>query len=91
MRLHPQQIDWLAFRVVKELTSSGQLLVDNFDETVAHLRAVMAEEVKRDEALDAEAQAILEQHREEIRAAGGDFHAAFLRMRRVLAEKKGIV
>lgn len=91
MRLNKRQMEWMAFHLVKDLEEAGHLLVDDFNATEKRLLHLLQEEVAKDEALDAEAHAMLEEHKAALSAAGADYREAFLRMRKKLAGEKGII
>ncbi len=91
MRLSPDEIEFIARKIVKTLVTAERLEVD--DETrVAHgIARVIADELLIEDKLNEEVRDILAQHTSQMERSDITYSDMFKKTKRELAKKKGIV
>jgi uncharacterized protein len=91
MRLSPDEIEFIARKIVKTLVAAERLEVD--DETrVAHgIARVIADELLIEDKLNEEVRDILSQHASQMERSDITYSDMFKKTKRELAKKKGIV
>jgi uncharacterized protein len=91
MRLSPDEIEFIARKIVKTLVAAERLEVD--DETrVAHgIARVIADELLIEDKLNEEVREILSQHTSQMERSDITYSDMFKKTKRELAKKKGIV
>jgi len=91
MRLLPDEIEFIARKIVKTLVAAERLEVD--DETrVAHgIARVIADELLIEDKLNEEVREILSQHTSQMERSDITYSDMFKKTKRELAKKKGIV
>ena len=91
MRLSPDEIEFIARKIVKTLVAAEKLEVD--DETrVAHgIARVIADELLIEDKLNEEVRDILSQHTSQMERSDITYSDMFKKTKRELAKKKGIV
>ena len=91
MRLSPDEIEFIARKIVKTLVAAEKLEVD--DETrVAHgIARVIADELLIEDKLNEEVRDILSQHASQMERSDITYSDMFKKTKRELAKKKGIV
>ena len=91
MRLNKQQIEHLAFRIVKGLLSENLLMLDNREKTVNDIQNIITKELEREDLLDEKVKDILKEKLTEIRNSNIDYYEMFRLIKSKLAEQEGIV
>jgi hypothetical protein len=91
MRLNKQQIEHLAFRIIKELLSENLVMVENREKTVSDVLAIITKELEKEDLLDEKVKDILKEKLSEIRNSNIDYYEMFRLIKTKLAEKENIV
>lgn len=91
MRLNKQQVEHLAFRIVKGLLSEKLVMVDNREKAVADLQLIITQELEKEDLLDEKVKEILKDKLNEIRNSNIDYYEMFRMVKSKLAEQENIV
>jgi Uncharacterized protein conserved in bacteria len=91
MRLNKQQIEHLAFQVVKGLLHDKLIMVENREKTVIDVQNVITRELEKEDALDEKVKDILKDKLNEIRNSNIDYYEMFRMVKSKLAEQEDIV
>ena len=91
MRLNKQQIEHLAFKIVKGLLSENLLMVENRDKTVNDVQNIITKELEKEDLLDEKVKDILKEKLTEIRNSNIDYYEMFRLIKSKLAEQENIV
>jgi len=91
MRLNKQQIEHLAFRIIKGLLSERLIVVENRDKTVIDVQNIITQELEKEDILDEKVKEILKEKLNEIRNGNIDYYEMFRMVKSKLAEQENIV
>jgi hypothetical protein len=91
MRLNKQQIEQLAFRVIKDLLAENLIIVENREKTVADVQLIITQELEKEDLLDEKVKEILKEKLNEIRNGNIDYYEMFRMIKSKLAEQENIV
>ena len=91
MRLNKQQIEHLAFRIVKGLLCENLVMLENREKTVADVQVIITKELEKEDLLDEKVKEILKDKLNEIRNANIDYYEMFRLIKSKLAEQENIV
>jgi hypothetical protein len=91
MRLNKQQIEHLAFRIIKGLLSENLVMVENREKTVNDVLTIITKELEKEDQLDEKVKDILKEKLSEIRNSNIDYYEMFRLIKTKLAEKENIV
>jgi hypothetical protein len=91
MRLTPHEIEYLARKVVKTLTSGGKLEVDSEQRVVEAIAKVVTEELQVEDRLNDEVRDVLMQHSSEMERSNITYTEMFKMLKKKMAKEKGIV
>ena len=91
MRLNKQQIEHLAFRVIKGLLAENLLISDNREKTVADVQNIITQELEKEDQLDERVKDILKDKLNEIRNSNIDYYEMFRMVKSKLAEQENII
>lgn len=91
MRLNKQQIEHLAFHIVKKLLKENLLLVENRDKTAVDVQNIISTELEKEDMLDEKVKEILKEKLNEIRNSNIDYYEMFRMIKSKLAEQENIV
>jgi hypothetical protein len=91
MRLNKQQIEHLAFRIVKDLLKEKLVMLENREKVVSDLQNVITQELEKEDALDEKVKDILKDKLNEIRNSNIDYYEMFRMIKSKLAEQENIV
>ena len=91
MKLTPDQIDYLAFQLLKRLTDKHVLEVADFDAIQRRVVHVITEDLLVEDKLNAEVREILAQHEGSIRKEGVQFHDLFKAVKAKLVRERGLI
>ena len=91
MRLTPDEIEFLARKIVKTLVAEGQLAVDSPDHVVAEIVRIITDELLVEDQLNEEVREALMQHASEMERSNITYTEMFKMMKRKMAKEKGIV
>ena len=91
MRLNKQQIEHLAFHIVKGLLNENLVMVENREKTVVDVQNIITKELEKEDLLDEKVKDILKEKLSEIRNANIDYYEMFRLIKTKLAEQENIV
>jgi hypothetical protein len=91
MRLRPDEIEFVARKIVKTLVGQGKLEVDDETAVVAGLVGVITQEMQKEDRLNEEVREVLVQHAREMERSNITYTEMFKMVKRKLAREKGIV
>ena len=91
MRLTPDEIEFIARKVVHTLVAEKQLEVDSEPRVVAALVKVMTEELSIEDKLNEEVREMLVQHAGEMERSNVTYTEMFKMLKRKMAKEKGII
>jgi len=91
MRLNKNQIEHLAFIVLRNLTKEGKVLVEDRSRLVDEISALVTEEFLKEDRLDQEVREILSKHMEKIRKENIEYQTMFRMIKTKLARERNIV
>ncbi|MBM3294729.1 MAG: DUF507 family protein [Candidatus Aminicenantes bacterium] len=91
MRLNKNQIEHLAFIIVRGLQKDGKVLLEDKDELLEQLIVLLTEEFQKEDQLDQEVREILSQHMEKIRRENIEYQTMFRMIKTKLAKERNIV
>ncbi len=91
MRLNKNQIDHLAFVIVKNLTKEGKVILEDRNKTVENIISLLTEEFQKEDQLDQEVREILSQHMEKIRRENIEYQTMFRMIKTKLARERNLV
>ncbi len=91
MRLSPDEIAFIARKIVKTLVGERRLEVDDEPRTADAIARVITEELSIEDRLNEEAREVLAQHTAQMERSDITYSEMFKKVKRELAKKKGIV
>jgi hypothetical protein len=91
MRLNKQQIEHLAFQVVKGLLAERLIMSENREKTAADVQNIITQELEKEDLLDEKVKDILKDKLNEIRNSNIDYYEMFRMIKSKLAEQENIV
>ena len=91
MRLNKQQIEHLAFQVVKGLLAEKLIMSENREKTVVDVQNIITQELEKEDALDEKVKDILKDKLNEIRNSNIDYYEMFRMIKSKLAEQENII
>jgi len=91
MRLNKQQIEHVAFHIVKGLLKEKLLMTDNREKTVIDVQNIITQELEKEDLLDEKVKDILKDKLNDIRNSNIDYYEMFRMVKSKLAEQENIV
>ncbi len=91
MRLNKNEIEHIAFAIVRNLLKENIIRVLEKNQVVEHVKNLITEEFLNEEKLDQEVREILNQHRDKIRKENIEYQTMFRMIKTKLAKEKDIV
>ena len=91
MRLNRQQIERVAFKLVKELLSEDMILTDDKEKMLTEIEMVITKELEKEDLLDEKVKDILKDKLNEIRNTNIDYYEMFKMVKSKLAEQEEII
>ena len=91
MRLNKQQIEHLAFSIIKGLLKEELILTEDKEKMVAEIHEIITKELEREDLLDEQVKEILKEKLNEIRNSNIDYYEMFKMVKAKLAEKENII
>jgi len=91
MRLNKNQIDHMAFLILRNLHKEGKILVEDRAPLLDEIIALITEEFQKEDQLDQEVREILSKHMEKIRKENIEYQTMFRMIKTKLAKEKNIV
>lgn len=91
MRLNKNQIEHLAFVIVRNLTRDGKVLIEDRTRVLDEVTALITEEFLKEDRLDQEVREVLGKHMEKIRRENIEYQTMFRMIKTKLAKERNIV
>ncbi len=92
MRLSEAKVESLSKKICDEIAKSQVCVMERAPGPVMEaIKHTLLSDLKLEEAIEAEAEKILEEHMDEIRFRGADYHTLFKKTKSLLAKKKKFV
>ena len=91
MRLSPDEIQYIARKIVKALTADRRIEVDDGERVVEGIARVIVEELQVEDRLNEEVREVLVQHMQQMERSDITYSEMFKKVKRELAKQKGIV
>jgi uncharacterized protein len=91
MRLTPDEIEFIARKIVKTLVSEGKLEVDSPPRVIADLMKVITDDLSVEDRLNEEVREVLMQHASEMERSNMSYTEMFKMLKKKMAREKGIV
>lgn len=91
MRLTKNQVEYIAYRITKELQEKELTDSDDPAHTVQALIAIMTEELLVEDRLNDEVREILTEHAEEMRRTNVEYREMFKMIKKKLARERQII
>jgi hypothetical protein len=91
MRLNKNQIEHMAFIVVRNLSKEGKVIFEDRNKILEDIAALITEEFQKEDQLDQEVREILSQHMEKIRRENIEYQTMFRMIKTKLAKERNIV
>ena len=91
MRLTKNQVEYIAYRITKELQEKELTDSDDPAHMVQSLIAIMTEELLVEDRLNDEVREILTQHAEEMRRTNVEYREMFKMIKKKLARERDII
>ncbi len=91
MRMTQEQIDVIAFRVVRDLGKLGLIRVENAAETEGRMSGIVVDELMVEDRLNDEVREIMRTYNDQIRRADVELHEMFKVIKAKLARERNII
>jgi hypothetical protein len=91
MRLRPERIDAMAQRITAAMKAVPRITVKDPDRLQGIIRRIITEDMRREVALEKEAEEILRQHQQAITMQGLSYNTLLEKTKRELARQKKII
>jgi uncharacterized protein len=91
VRLTPDEIEFLARKIVKTLVSGGRIEVESEPKLVEGLGRVISAEMQLEDRLNDEVREVLIQHASEMERSNITYTEMFKMVKRKMAKEKGII
>ena len=91
MRLNKNQIEHMAFIIVRNLLKEEKIISDNRNKLTESLMNLITDEFQKEDTLDQEVREILSKHMEKIRNENIEYQTMFRMIKTKLAKERNIV
>ena len=91
MRLNKNQIEHLAFVILRNLTKEGKIIVEDRNRLLEEMTNLILDEFMKEDKLDQEVREILGKHMEKIRRENIEYQTMFRMIKMKLARERNIV
>jgi hypothetical protein len=92
VRLRREEIDYIAWRIVRKLKESGDVVfVGSEEDLVARIRAAVVGDLQVEDELNREVDEILKAHQSEILRESVDYRRMFQLIKNKLARERGLI
>ena len=91
MKLHQQQIEMLAYNLVKKMVETGAAEVVSPDETVSRIMRTVTDDLQIEDKLNEEVREILSKVEYEMRDKGIQYHEMFKIVKQKLARERKLI
>lgn len=91
MRLNKNQIDHMAFVIVRNLIKENKIITEDKNKLIEEVLNLLTEEFQKEDKLDQEVREILNEHMEKIRRENIEYQTMFRMIKTKLAKERNIV
>jgi hypothetical protein len=91
MRLNKNQIEHMAFIIVRNLTKENKVILEDKNKIIDQVTNLITEEFQKEDQLDQEVREILSKHMEKIRKENIEYQTMFRMIKTKLAKERNIV
>ena len=91
MKLRQDKIEYLAFRLLKQLSDDGRITTKNFAAAEQHLTRVITDDLSIEDKLNDEVRQMLAEHESRIRREGAEHHQMFKMLKAKLVKERGLI
>ncbi|MBM3284980.1 MAG: DUF507 family protein [Candidatus Aminicenantes bacterium] len=91
MRLNRNQIEHLAFVIVRNLAKEEKVILEDRNKIIEDIISLITEEFQKEDQLDQEVRDILSKHMEKIRRENIEYQTMFRMIKTKLAKERNIV
>ncbi len=91
MRLNKNQIEHLAFLILRNLKKEGKVLIEDKSSLLNEMISLITEECQKEDQLDQEVRELLSKHMEKIRKDNLEYQTMFRMIKTKLAKERNIV
>ena len=91
MRLNKNQIEHMAFIIIRNLTKLGKVILEDRNKIVEQITSLITEEFQKEDQLDQEVREILSKHMEKIRKENIEYQTMFRMIKTKLAKERNMV
>ncbi|MGQ9618338.1 MAG: DUF507 family protein [Candidatus Aminicenantia bacterium] len=91
MRLSKNEIDYLAFEIVKTLLNEKKIITLDREALVENIAKILTDDFAQEDKLDEEVREILNKYSEEIRKGNIEYQTIFRMIKQKLAKERKIV
>ena len=91
MRLNKNQIEHLAFLILRNLAKEGKIIVEDRNRLLEEMTNLIMDEFQKEDQLDQEVREILGKHMEKIRRENIEYQTMFRMIKTKLARERNIV
>ncbi len=91
MRLNKNQIEHLAFLILRNLSKEGKIIVEDRNRLLEEMTNLIMDEFMKEDKLDQEVREILGKHMEKIRRENIEYQTMFRMIKTKLARERNIV
>jgi hypothetical protein len=91
MRLNKNQIEHLAFLILRNLQKDGKVLIEDKTALLDGMISLLTEEFQKEDQLDQEVRELLGKHMEKIRRENIEYQTMFRMIKTKLARERNIV
>ena len=91
MRLNKNQIEHLAFVILRNLAKEGKIIVEDRHRLLEEMTNLIMDEFQKEDKLDQEVREILGKHMEKIRRENIEYQTMFRMIKTKLARERNIV
>ena len=90
MRLNKNQLEHLAFLMVRNLQRDSKVLIENKEALLQDITSLLNEEFLKEDQLDQEVRELLGKHMDEIRKGNIEYQTMFRMIKTKLAKERNI-
>lgn len=91
MRLNRNQIEHMAFVIIRDLLKQEKIIAEKKNTTIEEIITLITEEFLKEDKLDQEVREILSDHMEKIRKENIEYQTMFRMIKTKLAREKDII
>jgi uncharacterized protein len=91
MRLNKNQIEHLAFVILRTLIKEGKIIIEDRPRLLDEMSALLMDEFQKEDKLDQEVREILSKHMEKIRRENIEYQTMFRMIKTKLARERNLI